>query len=346
MGADNDDRAGNCGKNTIRKFVVAGQFIEVLGCFDGGIREDMKEKYNYAKWKAADLAKALREGRTPVPGPPLQETEDFPPIPSSSPSQGNSSDRQLPSPPTHRGSFSSITRPSVPPPLISPRPSPLQKQNLSQLPGSNSSSQDNLRTPVRSHSQGSGVWSTVATPGLPDDEDGEKRFDLKTRRPSVTVTPSPPIGPLGESPEKKNVRFMGPDGAPLSPAQTILTVDSYDTPDAPPPTLLGTDSPPKINPVKVRRESNSSSSRPIPPNPARSTMPPPPPPPSLASYPTQPPVHPQPNGLGLTSPAPAPPTRKQMEQSQKHARFAISALDYDDIETARSELRKAMALLG
>jgi vacuolar protein sorting-associated protein VTA1 len=63
------------------------------------------------------------------------------------------------------------------------------------------------------------------------------------------------------------------------------------------------------------------------------------------------------NGLGLTSPAPsappqaatappAVPTRKQTDQAQKHAKFAVSALDYDDYATARLELRKALALLG
>ena len=39
-------------------------------------------------------------------------------------------------------------------------------------------------------------------------------------------------------------------------------------------------------------------------------------------------------------------TRKQTEQTQKHARWAISALEFDDVETARSELRKALAVLG
>jgi vacuolar protein sorting-associated protein VTA1 len=33
-------------------------------------------------------------------------------------------------------------------------------------------------------------------------------------------------------------------------------------------------------------------------------------------------------------------------KAQKHARFAISALDYDDVVTARKELRNALSLLG
>ena len=70
-------------RGTIRKFVVAGQFIEVLRCFENGMTEEvswlilevpradyqMEQKLQYARWKAADGAKALREGREPVSGP-------------------------------------------------------------------------------------------------------------------------------------------------------------------------------------------------------------------------------------------------------------------------------------
>lgn len=96
MGADNDDRNGITGKYvshrlyssphraTVRKFVVAGQFIEVLRCFENGMTEEvslsyleprhssdiqMEQKLQYARWKAADGAKALREGREPTSGP-------------------------------------------------------------------------------------------------------------------------------------------------------------------------------------------------------------------------------------------------------------------------------------
>jgi vacuolar protein sorting-associated protein VTA1 len=51
--------------------------------------------------------------------------------------------------------------------------------------------------------------------------------------------------------------------------------------------------------------------------------------------------------MPTTSTQPTPkPTRKTVEQCQKHARWAISALEFDDPETARNELRKALALLG
>ncbi|PWN53156.1 DUF605-domain-containing protein [Violaceomyces palustris] len=75
VGADNEDRAAKATKATARKFIAASNFIELLKVF-GQLEPEMAEKLKYAKWKAADIAKALREGRTPVPGPAggLQET--------------------------------------------------------------------------------------------------------------------------------------------------------------------------------------------------------------------------------------------------------------------------------
>ena len=357
----------------------------------------MEQKLQYARWKAADGAKALREGREPVSGPrkliiafdlvkladtqamPESEINPFPELPTGSP--GVASTQLQSSPGLTRGSFSSTTRPTMSPPpnnpspagstpLVSPRPSPAQKSR-SNLPGLDTASRENINansTPSRTDSFASGAWSTVATPGVADEEGKEKRFDLSKGSP---LPSAPPLSPRSPSGDRKNVRFAGPDGAPLSPAQTHITVDSYDTPDAPPPTTA-TSSPttpmPPANlptpggsssssdPASQTKGSASSSSRQVGSGNGNATSFPLAPPPSLASAPSAPPAVAQPNGLGLSSPPPsappmpaltsAPPTRKQVEQTQKHARWAISALEFDDVETARSELRKALATIG
>jgi vacuolar protein sorting-associated protein VTA1 len=265
-------------------------------------------------------------------------------------------------------------------PLVSPKPSPAH-QPRSTLPGPGTPTRDNLNinttTPSRTDSFASGAWSTVATPGVTDDEGREKRFDLN-RQPTIPSAPPADQMPRSPSGDKKNVRFAGPDGAPLSPAQTHITVDSYDAPDAPPPTTTSssptTPTPPTTFSSHNQQGGSSSSSDPSDrqrsdstatslPRPSaggngngNGTILPSAPPPSLASAPSFPPAVPQPHGLGLSSPTPsappmpaltsAPPTRKQVEQTQKHARWAISALEFDDIETARSELRKALATIG
>ena len=68
-------------------------------------------------------------------------------------------------------------------------------------------------------------------------------------------------------------------------------------------------------------------------------------------------VQQSPSNVYLHSRAPAPPpvtvredsfelTPNIVAKTQKHCRFAISALDYEDVEQARKELRAALALLG
>jgi vacuolar protein sorting-associated protein VTA1 len=53
------------------------------------------------------------------------------------------------------------------------------------------------------------------------------------------------------------------------------------------------------------------------------------------------------NHVPPRSPSPPPElTSTQIARIQKHCRFAISALDYEDAETARKELRSALAMLG
>ncbi|KAH9178792.1 Vta1 like-domain-containing protein [Lactarius sanguifluus] len=71
------------------------------------------------------------------------------------------------------------------------------------------------------------------------------------------------------------------------------------------------------------------------------SAPPPPPPPSVPYAPVPPPP---PSLLG-TSPPPEL-TPGLIAKAQKHCRFAISALDYEDAEQARKELRSALAILG
>ena len=323
------------------------------------------------------------------PAIPEPDLDPFPSLPTDEPSATSPKERD--------GSFSSTTRPTVSAGSpqgsgnrtpTNPSSPPPARANLPSIDTTPSDS----RQPHRSQSTGSGAWSTVATPGVADAQGREPRFDFETAKsgPSTqpldqTETPTGPGSPA-EDGEKKNVRFMGPDGAPLSPAQTYFSTDSYDVPSAPPPTTFSP-SPTKTKPSQavtkgVAADQSASESSAThtgasaPPTSARGRadsatrnpdMVPPPPPPSLTGYPSAPP-----SGLGLTSPtpsappqsalapppaaaqasfapppvtAPIVPTRKQVEQTQKHARWAISALDFDDYETARAELRKALSVL-
>ncbi|KAG6494721.1 hypothetical protein ZIOFF_042482 [Zingiber officinale] len=82
--ADKQDRAGRAdlltmigklstsnitGINTAKTFYAASIFFEILYQF-GGLQPEIEQKQKYAVWKAADIRKALKEGRKPEPGPP------------------------------------------------------------------------------------------------------------------------------------------------------------------------------------------------------------------------------------------------------------------------------------
>ncbi|KAG8967362.1 hypothetical protein FRC03_010107 [Tulasnella sp. 419] len=82
--ADNEDRRDAASRGTAKKFLAAANFLELLRVFEENgplgassskdpatksAYSQHREKIRYAKWKAADIAKAFREGRKPSPGP-------------------------------------------------------------------------------------------------------------------------------------------------------------------------------------------------------------------------------------------------------------------------------------
>ena len=67
------DRAGAADKSTARTFYAAATFFEILQQFDdetsdAEVTKEEEERRVYAKWKATEILKAIREGRKPAPG--------------------------------------------------------------------------------------------------------------------------------------------------------------------------------------------------------------------------------------------------------------------------------------
>ncbi|TPX62867.1 hypothetical protein PhCBS80983_g00129 [Powellomyces hirtus] len=62
-------------RKTAKTFLAASMFLELLKVF-GEIDTEVKDKVRYSKFKAADIIKAIREGRTPTPGIPGEERDD------------------------------------------------------------------------------------------------------------------------------------------------------------------------------------------------------------------------------------------------------------------------------
>ena len=55
--------------NTTKTFYAASILLEIINHF-GPLQPDFEQKQKYAIWKAADIRKAVKEGRKPIPGPP------------------------------------------------------------------------------------------------------------------------------------------------------------------------------------------------------------------------------------------------------------------------------------
>jgi vacuolar protein sorting-associated protein VTA1 len=79
--ADGEDRMGMANKNTAKAFYAAASFLQILEQFydkddtSEAPTEDRK-RIIYAKWKATEILKAIKEGRTPVSGGYGEEEED------------------------------------------------------------------------------------------------------------------------------------------------------------------------------------------------------------------------------------------------------------------------------
>ena len=226
---------------------------------------------------------------------------------------------------------------------------PVDPPSLIQPSSSGSGFSQGLPVPVRHNSSGSGAWSTAATPGVRDEDESRDGLGIgAVSRPNADAAATGPSKDDGETPsrrgsnaDRKNVRFAGPDGVPLSPAETFVSMDSYVAPLGPPPTVLveedaGNHAPsvPKPTPGSTEtRIETSDAPKDLPSTPMKMPL--------VDRTPSAPPPSPP-----AATPAVVHLDTKSIERCQKHCKWAISALDYEDLETARSELRKALAMLG
>ncbi|KAJ4485815.1 DUF605-domain-containing protein [Lentinula aciculospora] len=355
--ADDEDRRGDSTRSTAKKFLAAANFLEALKTFPKTeLTESTEEKIKYSKWKAADIAKAFREGRKPTPGaageqllqpefespvipPSLADVPTAPTVPS-----GDVNPSLLTSSPV------SSTPPRLPPPSIK-RSSP--PPVLGELPPQQPFTPPRTLFGMSSDTidpTSPGNWSTAATPGAgtvrgtPTDDSPPPSVFTGSAWPPISPTPgarnktrsgsqsgsgstdSAKAFTNGGSEKQKtnmsprNVHFS-PDATSIPPPSTTLAHLPSEM-SIPPfiPTHL-----PLTSSVHHRPDLYSQSH--------------PPPPPSVPN--AIPPLSPAPIISGDVELTPA-----VVAKAQKHCRFAISALDYEDAEQARKELRAALATLG
>ncbi|KAJ1569266.1 hypothetical protein HK405_007551 [Cladochytrium tenue] len=293
--ADNQDRAGAATNKTAKTFLAASIFLEVLKVF-GPVEDSIQEKIKYARFKAVDIIKALKEGRKPTPGPVAGEADDQP----VEPSQDTSFPPQSSSAPTSPAepAFPSFSQPSAPFGGAAP-PSPFGAAPTSPFGVAPTSPFGGIalppQTPTGPPSPG------LPPPPIPPNPYKQMRDPTAAFGTAASAPPAP--GPFADDafalpsppPQPPEVYAAQP---PVSPSQSHYSIEA------------ALRQRPATLPAQVRPHEPDSGSR------------------SMATL-----------LLGEEV------DQRAIAAATKHSRFAISALQYDDVNTAIENLEKALAAL-
>ncbi|ORY03189.1 DUF605-domain-containing protein [Basidiobolus meristosporus CBS 931.73] len=314
LNADNEDRAGKASKKTVKTFLAASIFLELLKIF-GEIDPEIEEKIKYSKWKATDIMKALKEGRTPHPGPPGWE-----------PTNDMNEDASINESPTADDSVPKIQDFPAPPNFP---------------PQFDQHDQQNFNSPTAPPSQS------------PFDETNKQEFNNLNSNPSPYQSPPQNFPSFPEFPSNLpgHVSHDGPSSqSSYDQGQTSFGRNDFNEPSDPYGNQHMNNSPHNSNP-ETGPNFNSGSSHYPSNDPYGYNM-----------RPAQPDYQPQPSFQPPQQPYQQQPQQYRQEPSQdmytkldidpkaistaqKHSRFAISALEYDDVKTAVENLRKALMIL-
>lgn len=299
-------RADKVTRQTADTFDAAATFFDLLNAW-GPLDAETAQKIKFAKWNAARIIRAIREGKDP--------NESNPKLPEPEP--------ELPTDEQQALEFQDE--------LASPSgPRPAQVEDVSDAgeePKRPTVSTEQPPLPSPSHDG----YFPSPTDGVPPEP-----FAPSPLSHSPVTGPGAPPPPLSLSPEPGS---QNPPPPPSDPSQQPFTAF---------PVVQSPAADPSAPP--------SWTTTPTVPHPASSNPPPVMPAPSAPQVFTPPTPAPAPVTVPISTPAAAPafPTgnegtsasMKDMAQAQKHAKWAISALNFEDVPTAIKELRNALAALG
>ncbi|OHX00136.1 vacuolar protein sorting-associated protein vta1 like protein [Colletotrichum incanum] len=284
-------------RQTADTYDAAATFL-LLGNIWGPIDEETQKKVKYAKWNAARILKAIKEGKDPNESNPKHEEpeENLPALD--------------PNDPDVRG-------------LTSPPPKPVSVEDDPETEFYKKASTPAESLPPAASSEPAPTQSSV--------------LDL----PSV-----PTANDLNPPAPQTQGYFDPPEQFPPSPLSQTGANDTTVTANAPsaPSPYAASSTGPSFSP-----ENAASPWQPpqIPPSNVIKTPPPPAPkqfkPPPIAPQPKAPVV---PASHNSWAPSSAPSDEMDLPKAQKHAKWAISALNFEDVPTAVKELRNALAALG
>ncbi|KAI4128653.1 MAG: hypothetical protein LQ347_004087 [Umbilicaria vellea] len=372
--ADNAVRANKASRQTADTFLAAATFLDLSHIW-GPLNPDIASKIKFAKYHALRIAKALKAGEDPNlsnPTPePLEELGQLPPLDPNDPevrllngSGGADLMRSDPRQPfvedvpdehdrlqsrlaqhssmnqsLHPSRASSVPRSQAPYSNDShgaPSPQELGEEDFYHTATSAADVSPLAPSPMDRGASDGGYF-----PRIPDGDRDMRSLNLPEAPPQDPS--SPPVMDL-------------PDASPLRPPSS-WTQPTPRQPDLPPTASFQSFPPPTVDqPTAPSDPSHLYTSHPPPPQPFHSVPSVPAPihnaRPPQQSYQQQQapkaiPAAPPPSGpLRADSQANYTADEEAVLKAQKHARWAISALNFEDVNTAVKELRGALEALG
>ncbi|QDS68276.1 hypothetical protein FKW77_010640 [Venturia effusa] len=309
--AENAMKANKVTAQTADTFRAASTFLELLGIWQTPLLPETAAKSKFAKFHALRIAKALKAGEDPNASNPVQEAMSLsgPPLSPSDPEVQNLNRLQ----PT----VEDVDDQSRPPSFIDSRPTPLQSPNAVPFTSQPSAPPQGEVSPLEQSPNG-GYFPTVPTftsentvPGLPTaaETDTDATMTSPSAQEFYNTQPGPPPAP---QPHHASI------GHP---------------PQAPTPTFHTRAPPPQAQPQSFVQQPPQQFIQ----NPQQPEAP------LSAQY--------QPSPQPAYQPQPMSAQQYRTDDdaimaAQKHAKWAISALNFEDPATAVKELQLALQALG
>lgn len=322
--------------NTANTFDAAATFLNLMNIW-GPADPETRQKIKYAKWNAVRILKAIKEGTDPNesnPRPEQPEAEEATKSPADPDAQAPTGAPSGPRPVSVEEVADSESKRNSAvvslPDTTAAVPSPLAREDMT--------------LPDAAPESPSASQFYTSQPGQQQPE----YFDPQGAAPPAMPSPmSPPLAPSAPSdlpqawtpspPPSANAPFPPPSAPATGPPTFAPSSDATPAVASPP-----------INPPPssyMDMTPNPSIARPVIPPPSAAAAPPIVPQ-MVRQNPPAPVVAP------VVAPAAAPPASGYITddlaiaKAQKHARWAISALNFEDVPTAVKELRNALETLG
>lgn len=339
---------------TADTLMAASTFLDLVSIWKQDDAE-IASKTKFAKYHALRILKAIKAGEDPNAGNPVQAQEEQPPTPPlldpadpevQSINQGTTHPPSNPYQPYVESAPNTDAQPS--PSFSAPKVSP--PPNLPAVPtGYTSNAHDDVSPISQPATSRQGSVVSVGGGYFPR-TDAPPTFTSDNTAPSLPTAPSTEDDPLTAS-------LGSPSGAAGATPQAPGAPDPssfYQNPSSPPPAAQ----PPLASPLNPYASPPQQPQQPQQHFPAPSPQPPQQPyhMPQTTAPSQQYSSAPRPNPYAQPA-APPPPAvsssqgpfrddEESIRQAQKHAKWAISALNFDDAATAVKELRIALQALG